>query len=540
MAAADDPTRSPYRGLEPLEAQDAAVFFGRDVEILRGIDTLRGMRNSGDQHLFVILGGSGAGKSSFLRAGVLPRLARDDRHFYPLPAIRPETEPLYGPRGLASSIVAATRSLAMPPANLGDIKARLREGLPGFARLLQAIQQAARERLITSDDTAPPMPTVVFPLDQAEELFSSTATQEASDFLQLLGDLFRNNAAGGSPDIPPLPAIVAITIRSDRFEPLQTAPQVGGLKSVVFDDLKPMRPDRFREVILGPAGRTLVRGRPLQIQPELVDRLVADCSEGGETLPLLSLALARLYRDYGDDGDLRLDEHTALGGMANVVKVEIESVLPDDSTARTAALALLRASFIPWLVTINPDSDQPMRRTARRADLPAACGPLIDQLVEKRLLLADRRGGEAVVEVAHESLLRHWDVLTTWINEERRNLAIRNDIDQCSARWQANARSADHLDHRGQRLHEAELLVARPDYASSLGANGLDYVVACRERENAELAQERQRLEREKAQAMEAERKQRKLARIAYGGRCCPCRRRRCDAGAMAQGGPAQ
>jgi WD40 repeat protein len=505
----EDPTRSPYRGLEPLEAQDAAVFFGRDVEILRGIDTLRGMRESGNQHLFVILGGSGAGKSSFLRAGLLPRLARDDRHFCPLPVIRPETEPLYGPRGLAASIVAAMKSLAMPPANLGDVKARLREGLPGLARLLQSIQQAARERLITSDDTAPPTPTLVFPLDQAEELFSSTATQEASDFLQLLGDLFRSNAVGG--------AILAITIRSDRYEPLQVAPQVGGLKSVIFDDLKPMRPDRFREVILGPAARTLVRGRPLQIQPELVDRLVADSSEGGETLPLLSLALARLFRDYAEDGDLRLDEHAALGGMAKVVKVEIESILPADSAARTAALALLRASFIPWLVTINPDNDQPMRRTARRADLPAACSPLIDQLVEKRLLLADRRDGAAVVEVAHESLLRHWDVLTAWIDEERRNLSIRNDIDQCSERWQAHSRSVEHLDHRGQRLHEAELLVARTDYASSLGTNGLDYVSACRERENEELAQDKQRLERERAQALDAERKQRKLTRIAMG-----------------------
>lgn len=501
-----DPARSPYRGLEPLEPHDAAVFFGRDVEILRGIDTLRGMREGGDQRLFVILGGSGAGKSSFLRAGLLPRLARDDRHFFPLPVIRPETEPLYGPRGLACSIVAAMKSLAMPPANLGDVKARLREGLSGLVPLLQAIQRAARDRLITSDEAAPPTPTLVLPLDQAEELFSPAATQEASDFLQLLGDLFRGNT---------MPAVVAITIRSDRYEPLQTAPQVREIKSVIFDDLKPMRPDRFREVILGPAARTPARGKPLQIQPELVDRLVADCSEGGETLPLLSLALARLYRDYGEDGDLRLAEHTALGGIANVVKVEIESTLPSDGAARTAALALLRASFIPWLVTISPDSGQPMRRTARRADLPAACGPLIDQLVEKRLLLADRRDGEAVVEVAHESLLRNWDALTNWIEEERRNLAIRNDIDQCSARWHAYARSAEHLDHRGQRLHEAELLVARADYASSLGANGLEYVSACRERENQELAQERLRLEREKAQAQESERKQRKLARLA-------------------------
>jgi hypothetical protein len=77
----DDPNRSPYRGLEPLDICDAAVFFGRDVEILRGLDALRGMRDNQDKKLFVILGASGTGKSSFLRAGLLPRLARDDRHW---------------------------------------------------------------------------------------------------------------------------------------------------------------------------------------------------------------------------------------------------------------------------------------------------------------------------------------------------------------------------------------------------------------------------------------------------------------------------
>ena len=71
----------PYRGLEPLDTQDAAVFFGRDAEILQGLDKLRGMRTAGNEWLFVILGPSGSGKSSFLRAGLLPRLARNDRHF---------------------------------------------------------------------------------------------------------------------------------------------------------------------------------------------------------------------------------------------------------------------------------------------------------------------------------------------------------------------------------------------------------------------------------------------------------------------------
>ena len=100
----DDPDRAPYRGWAPLEEVDAAVFFGRDAQILRGLDMLRGMRSTGVERLFVILGPSGAGKSSFLRAGLLPRFRQDDRPFLPLPIVRPERAVLTGELGLARSI----------------------------------------------------------------------------------------------------------------------------------------------------------------------------------------------------------------------------------------------------------------------------------------------------------------------------------------------------------------------------------------------------------------------------------------------------
>jgi len=99
-----DPERAPYRGWAPLEEADAAVFFGRDAQILRGLDVVRGMRTSGVESLFVILGPSGAGKSSFLRAGLLPRLRRDDRQFLALSVVRPERAVLTGELGLAASI----------------------------------------------------------------------------------------------------------------------------------------------------------------------------------------------------------------------------------------------------------------------------------------------------------------------------------------------------------------------------------------------------------------------------------------------------
>jgi len=117
-----DPERAPYRGWAPLEEVDAAVFFGRDAQILRGLDVLHGMRTSGVRSMFVVLGPSGAGKSSFLRAGLLPRLRRDDRRFLPLPIVRPERAVLTGELGLAHAIHRLRADLGLFEPMLGEIK----------------------------------------------------------------------------------------------------------------------------------------------------------------------------------------------------------------------------------------------------------------------------------------------------------------------------------------------------------------------------------------------------------------------------------
>ena len=99
-----DDGRSPYRGWQPLESVDAAVYFGRDTEIVRALDELGQMRDDGRGRMLVILGPSRVGKSSFLRAGLLPRLQRDDRRYLTMPIVRPERRTLTGNNGLARSI----------------------------------------------------------------------------------------------------------------------------------------------------------------------------------------------------------------------------------------------------------------------------------------------------------------------------------------------------------------------------------------------------------------------------------------------------
>ena len=108
---------------------------------------------------------------------------------------------------------------------------------------------------------------------------------------------------------------MTVTIRADRYEPLQTAPELAGIQSEVFDELKPMPPAGYTEVITGPARRATAAGRPLSIQPALVERLLADGAQGADALPLLALTLQQLYHDFGADGELSVADYEAMGGM---------------------------------------------------------------------------------------------------------------------------------------------------------------------------------------------------------------------------------
>jgi hypothetical protein len=395
---------------------------------------------------------------------MLPRLARDDRHFYALEVLRPEGSPLFGERGLVQAIAQANQRFRLTPRNVGEIREAVGEGAERLGQLLLSIRDAVRSTLLGLPESAPP-PTLVLPIDQAEELFNLDATEEAGVFLDLIGEVLRANHSR-STGIG-LSLIIAFTIRSDRYEPLQTAPELMGLERVLFDALRPMPPVQFKEVITGPAKRMSSSIRPLEIRPDLVDQLLSECGRGGDTLPLLSLTLARLYKEYGNDGVLGLDEYRRLGGMTHVIRNEIESILTRDPRIRRAQLEMLHEAFIPWLVTIDPRNDQPRRRPAPMIDLPTPSHALVQAQIEKRLLLSDLRNGQQVVELAHESLLRQWDAMVQWLREEGEDLREADWLLEIAAAWIRSGRRPDWL-IRGEHLKNLETLADRPSYRKLL------------------------------------------------------------------------
>jgi WD40 repeat protein len=515
--------RLPYRGLKPLDAADAGIFFGRDAPIIEAIDALRGLRAGAPPRLFAILGASGAGKSSFLRAGLLPRLARDDTQFISLPAIRPARAALTGETGFVNALAAI-----LPAKARAEVRDATLAGAAQVRPLLAELVKDALARRVVGDENERP-PAFVIAIDQAEELFRAEGLEESAALLKLLADL----AAGDD-----LTIIAIFTIRTDSYDALQKAKALEGLRQTAFS-LAPMPRGAYQDVIEGPARRVEEEGGRLAIEPALTQQLMADVEAGaGDPLPLLAFTLEQLYLDYHQTGALRLKDYQRFGGLKGAIDAAVERAFaradaePRIPRDRAARLDLLRRGLIPWLAGIDPDSKSPRRNIARRADIPAEAAPLIDLLVEERLLSASARkardpgtGGEiseATIEPTHEALLRQWGLLDGWLAQDFGLLTTLEAVKRAARDWDANARAGSWAAHRDQRLAEAQALDARPDIAARLDATDRAYLAACRaqqdkaEREakdrQAEREAERQRQIEDAEAKAELERRRRRTA----------------------------
>jgi WD40 repeat protein len=396
-----DPNRPPYPGIQAFEAEDAAIYFGRDDETRAVIEHLDARRTQGGARILLVLGASGSGKSSLLRAGVLPQLSRRKTHWLLLPPFRPERAPV---EALAKAITH----------HLGGTEAwrEWHSKLSGPDGVTE-IEQLLKDLRVGQARSA----TALVSIDQFEEIFTVAEAAERTIFLRLL-----MTALDPARD---LPLLAVATGRSDVLESMIAARELASL--YVTYPLARMPLDRVPRLVEGPAA---VAG--INVEKGLSARITEDL-ESSDALPLLAHTLFLLHQRSGDSKKLTFAEYSSLGDTSrNLNPIQNSVRLVADQAigglrATDDELRDLREAFVPHLVRVRLDDGQRVRRPARMSELPSGSLRLVRALVEARLLSVrgtedlDRpptEGGEAIVEVTHEALFKAWPTLDQWLAEE--------------------------------------------------------------------------------------------------------------------------
>lgn len=420
---ADLEKASPYPGFESFREGEAALFFGRAGDIARGLAEVRKMRRLGTGQIMLIQAASGAGKSSFLRAGLWPRLGRDPE-FLPLAMVRPATGIITGENGLGRQLAAffAAHRLSRPA---GGIHQSLRGDLDAAAdALIELVNEATAigQAMIARPDAAPPTPLVA--VDQAEELFATADQDESRRFLDVLARVLDPNRLTNRPGAARFtaPPLLIWTIRADSLDALLHAADAVGLKAPEPFLLPPIPRENYREIIEQPITIANQTGMKVAIDPLLTIALVT-ASTGADALPLLAFSLRQLMEESrtGAQANLTLDDYTAAGGIDGVLRKRLAAAQREARASDADLRRLIIPNLATWDEEANPPAakrlviDEAQLLVGQRADLQ----PLADALVEARLLTrAGGDGGRPTLEVAHEALLRLAPI-STWLHEDR-------------------------------------------------------------------------------------------------------------------------
>lgn len=457
-------TRPPYPGLISFQEEDAAIFFGRGEEIAQGLELLNRIHHLGDPQVVMVLGASGTGKSSVVRAGLIPRLRRDPDRWLVVDPFRPRSDPA---RSLATALSGAFAA-AGAPRSIEEIAASLRgESDDVLSDVLADLRRCGGR----------PDAKVLLVVDQFEELL--TGDERSQDVERWL------RGARRAVEHSDRAVVVLGTMRSDFLDRFQSHPQLLDLRYEVLS-LGPMSIEDITEIIVGPAAEADV-----ELGPGLVEALVADGS-APNALPLLAFALRELWERYGGDRRLTLDEYRdGLGGLQKVISRVAEGVLSSTRVTK-ASEDELRAAFLA-MVRVTDDGRY-ARRVVNWSDLPPSIHPLLDLFVAARLLASGSDGEERTLEVAHERLFESWDRLAKWIAENLEALNLRHDIERTAANWALAPNPGEFLWHGGRVSRARELLSSG---TLILEDRERDFIAASEEAERAEVAKREARRRRE-------------------------------------------
>jgi serine/threonine protein kinase/WD40 repeat protein/DNA-binding SARP family transcriptional activator len=450
------PIRNPYKGLQAFQESDAEDFHGRERLVRHLVDRLGQKGASG--RFTAVVGPSGSGKSSLVRAGLVPavrrgEIARSDQWF--VTTMVPGTTPV-------AELAWALIDVAIGDA--GDVRGALADGDDGLVRAVDLALPAGSQLLLI--------------IDQFEELFSAVRALDRDAFSRLLHHAVTEAQS---------PVKVIVTLRADFFDhPLLDA-RLGALVADHTVPVATLSVEELERAIVAPA-----RAVGVHVDRDLVSQIISDVIRAPGALPLLQYTLTELFsRRRGDR--LTLDDYRAIGGVQGALAGRAEALY---TSLDPAAQALCRQVFLR-MVTIG-ELGTGTRRRVTREDLGGLAGTdALEEVLETfgrhRLLTFDREPSTRVptVEVAHEALLHAWDRLHEWIEAARDDLRMHRRLEAAVGEWRAAERSDGYL-LDGLRLSAFEEWAERSPL--SLTAEERELLVASREaaarREGRELARQ--------------------------------------------------
>jgi len=453
--------RNPYKGLRAFTEADASDFFGRG-ELTRRLVTR--LTEAGPASRFLaVVGPSGGGKSSVVRAGLVP-------------AIR------HGALGsVGAPFVAEMFPGAHPLDELED--ALLKIAVHPVPRLHDRLDSGSRGLLEAIDLVAPGEAEVVLVVDQFEEVFTLTTDERERElFLESL------RVAAADPESR---LRVVVTLRADFYDRPLVYPRFGELLAERTEAVPPLTPDEVEQAIAGPAERVGAR-----LEPGLVAEMIADVAHQPGALPLLQYALTELF-ERRDEDRLTLGAYRNIGGVTGALSARADRIYEgtDPKGRRATKQVFLR------LVTLG-EGRQDTRRRVSRSDLDAleverdAIDLVVDTFGRHRLLTFDREPStrEPTVEIAHEALLTGWARLRTWIDDAREDLRQERGLARGAAEWRGSDGDQSFL-MRGARLDQVERWAATTELA--IGRPERAYLKASVDQRDREREEEERRSERE-------------------------------------------
>ncbi len=445
------PGEPPYKGLAYFTEADKDIFFGRKQLSNRLANRLQ------TSHFLALIGASGSGKSSLLRAGIIPRLRT---HNWRIHVIKPGVHPL---TALATTLTPDT---LMPTATKEMLEALSAdsETLSFVASKLSAQINADRFLLI---------------VDQFEELFTQCKdAKEQAAFVANLTHAARAQSA----------TTVLISMRADFYNRVSAFPVLTDLVSQQQAYIKPLSESGLVRVIAEPAKRG-----GWQFAAGLVEQIVEDVGREPGRLPLLSHALLETW-ERRRGVVMTLGGYRGAGGVEGAIAQTAQETFQHLIEKNPDFEAVTREIFLD--LTELGEGAEDTRRVANLAELAvgveeSTLSAVLETLVHARLITT---GKDGEIEVAHEALIRRWPMLREWLEDNRGRLRFERQLTRDALHWDELARDDGSL-YRGVRLAQAVELVENGGV--KLNTLSTDFLSASRELVEREKLIEENRLQRE-------------------------------------------